>query len=94
MDRDDAIIVKILRDAKTGLLSKRKWLKYGCRSEGEMQDFLDALLGTKSIIEHKMPSDAARDGHGRVLIEFENDPVYSITRDGEKTLEGLEAETK
>lgn len=92
MDRDNKIIVKMLKAAKLGTLSKRQWLKYGCRSKEEMQTFLDVLIGTKSIIEHSIPSNAATDGHGEVLIEFENDPVYSITKSGEGTLEGLDAE--
>lgn len=92
MDRDTTITVNMLKAAKTGMLSKRQWLKYGCRSKDEMQTFLDALIDTKSIIEHKTPSNFATDGHGRALIEFENDPVYSITRTGEEMLEGLEAE--
>lgn len=90
MDRDTTIIVNILKAAKVGTLSKRQWLKYGCRSEDEMQKFLDVLIGTESIVEHKQPNNAATDGHGRVLIEFENDPIYSITELGEKALEGLE----
>lgn len=45
MDRDDIILVKILSAAKDGTLSKRKWSKYNCKSEDEMQTFLDALLG-------------------------------------------------
>lgn len=92
MDRDTTITINMLRAAKMGLLSKRQWQKYGCQSKEEMQTFLDVLIGTRSIIEHKTPSNAATDGHGRVLIEFENDPTYSITRAGVETLEGLETE--
>lgn len=92
MDRDTTITVNMLKAAKTGTLSKRQWQKYGCHSMDEMQTFLDVLIGTKSIVERKAPSNFATDGHARTLIEFENAPVYSITKAGEETLEGLEAE--
>lgn len=91
MDRDITITINMLNAAKRGLLSQRQWQRYGCCSKDEIQTFCDILIGNKFIVEHKSPSNTATDGHGRVLIEFENDPTYSITRAGEQMLESLEA---
>ena len=55
MDRDNVILINILKDAEQGTLSKRKWRSYGCISEPEMQDFLDTLIHTGCIIQHNDP---------------------------------------
>ena len=91
MDREDSILVKILSAAKDGTLSTRKWLKYGCKSEEEMQTFLDGLLSANAIMRHIKPHSAATGGRGaRELITWENDPYYSITSQGKEDLERLE----
>lgn len=91
MDREDSILVKILSAAKEGTLSKRKWQKYECSSEEEMQSFLDALLEMKAIARHTRPHSAATGGRGaRELVTWENAPYYSITSQGKEDLERLE----
>lgn len=91
MDKEDIILAKILRAAKEGTLSKRNWLKYGCKSEEEMQTFLDGLLSANAIIRHIRHHSAATGGRGsRELITWENDPYYSITSQGKEDLERLE----
>lgn len=90
MDKDDLIIRNILRDAKKQMLSMRKWEKYGCKSEEEMKTFLATLTTEGCITKIEKPCNAARDGHGRALISWENDPEYFITRSGEEYLNTLE----
>ena len=90
MDREDGILVKILKAATQGTLSKRKWQIYGCKSEDEMQDYLDGLLAAEAIIQHTKPHTTARGGRGdKELITWENEPYYSITPKGNADLERL-----
>ena len=91
MDREDIILAKMLSAAKEGTLSKQKWQKYGCKSEEEMQNFLDGLLSANAIVRHIKPHSSATGGRGaRELITWENAPYYSITSQGKEDLERLE----
>lgn len=90
MDRDNDILAKILRAAEQGTLSKRKWQIYGCKSEDEMQAYLDGLITANAIIQHTKPDTAAKGGRGdRKLITWENEPYYSITSSGKADLKRL-----
>lgn len=89
MDRNNVIIINILKDAEQGTLSKRKWHNYGCKSESEMQDFLDALIHAGSIIQHHVAPNAAKDGRNRELISWNNDSYFSITEKGREDLRNI-----
>ena len=94
MDREDTILLRILTATEQGTLSKRKWRVYGCTSEDEVSTFLVALIEAGSLIQRKKPHSAAKDGHGRELITWENEPDYFITSDGKADLKRLRDQQK